>query len=334
MSSGIYDNDSLMSVREMPWHGQGVILDKPPVSVEDAIEKSGLGWKVNQRDLAYWEPEEGDFGAYYEDVEGWQANVRSDTGDVLGVVTKRYSPVQNDEAFSFLGEIFGSEMHFETAGSLMNGRRVWVLMKIPEFVEVGGDAIGQYAFVSNSHDGKSAVMAAMTPVRIVCANTEYAALRLARGVNVPRTYTVRHIGDPLRKIEDARNVLNVTVDYYKKFKAIGDALAMEDCSKMGAKRYFAKLLPIDEDMGERAVENRVEAREKMLSIFSGETDHPETVGASPNSAWCWYNAAVEWADHYRSNERKKGRKFQVAIDDPDGFKNRAWEMSLEMAGLR
>ena len=88
-------------------------------------------------------------------LEGYFVNLRADTMEPLGVVTERYTPVQNREAFSFLASIFGSEMHFETAGSLMGGRRVWVMMRLPEFIEVGGDPIGPYSFISNSHDGKS-----------------------------------------------------------------------------------------------------------------------------------------------------------------------------------
>ena len=34
-----------------------------------------------------------------------------------------------------------ASLHFETAGSLAGGRRVWVLATLPEHVEVGGDPV-------------------------------------------------------------------------------------------------------------------------------------------------------------------------------------------------
>jgi Domain of unknown function (DUF932) len=41
-------------------------------------------------------------------------------------------------------------MHFETAGSLNGGRRVWVLARLPEHIEVGGDPVRPYVLLMNS----------------------------------------------------------------------------------------------------------------------------------------------------------------------------------------
>lgn len=332
MPAGIYETDSMMSVREMPWHGLGVVLDTPPKTIEEAIVAAGLDWQVEQRPIAAVLEKFEDDSMTVEELSGYVANIRSDTGKALGIVTKRYQPVQNRTAFSFLAGIFGSEMHFETAGSLMNGRRVWVLMKIPSWIEIGGDPIGQYSFISNSHDGKSSVLAAVTPVRIVCANTEAAALRLAKGVHAQRTYTLRHLGDMDQKIADARNVLQVTTRYYESFKGIGDKLALVKISDKRAKNYIEKLLPIEEGLGDRAAKNRHEARDTVLRILKGEGEAGDTTGNAPGTAWTFYNAAVEYADWYRG-EKKAGGRFQRALDDPDGFKSKAFELSLDMAGM-
>ena len=332
MPAGIFETDSMFSVREMPWHGLGVILDTPPKTIEEAITAAGLDWEVEQRPIAAVLEKFDDGSMSVDELAGYVANIRSDTGKALGIVTKRYQPVQNLTAFSFLAGIFGTEMMFETAGSLMNGRRVWVLMKIPSWIEIGGDPIGQYAFISNSHDGKSSVLAAVTPVRIVCANTEAAALRLAKGVHAQRTYTLRHLGDMTQKIAEARNVMQVTTRYYESFKGIGDKLALVKISDKRAKNYIEKLLPVSEDLGERAARNRQEARDTVLRILKGEGEAGDTTGAAPGTAWTFYNAAVEYADWYRG-EKKAGGRFQRALDDPDGFKTKAWELSLDMAGM-
>lgn len=332
MPAGIYEGDSMFSVREMPWHGLGVVLDKAPKTIEEAIVAAGLDWEVKQAPVAAVLEKFDDGSMTVDELAGYMANIRSDTGKALGIVTKRYQPVQNITAFSFLAGIFGSEMHFETAGSLMNGRRVWVLMKIPSWIEIGGDPIGQYSFISNSHDGKSSVLAAVTPVRIVCANTEAAALRLAKGQHAQRTYTLRHLGDMTQKIAEARNVMQVTTRYYESFKGIGDKLALVKVSDKRAKTYIEKLLPIEDGMGDRAAKNRGEARDTVFRILKGESEGGDTRGNAPGTAWTFYNSAVEYADWYRG-EKKAGGRFQRALDDPDGFKAHAWELSLDMAGM-
>ena len=110
-------------------------------------------------------------------AKGFKTNVREDTGDVLGIVSDEYEVVDNAEAFRFLGELISSDMRFETAGSLWDGRRVWVLARLPEYVELGGELAATYVYVANSHDNSMAVTAAVTPIRIVCANTLSAAVR-------------------------------------------------------------------------------------------------------------------------------------------------------------
>src|SRR5438105_13077182 len=54
MSHGITGTDSMFSVnsrRQPPWHGLGVVLDEYPKSIDEALEKAGLGWKVSHGDV-------------------------------------------------------------------------------------------------------------------------------------------------------------------------------------------------------------------------------------------------------------------------------------------
>jgi phage/plasmid-like protein (TIGR03299 family) len=143
MPAGITSTDSMFSVRQTPWHGLGAVLDQPPTTIADAIERSGLGWRVEREPIAidrgdvatvddWWVPR-------CEEIPGWWANVRQDTRQVLGIVGERYRIVQNIEAFQFVDQLIGSPMHFETAGSVHGGRRVWVLAQLPDQIEVGGD---------------------------------------------------------------------------------------------------------------------------------------------------------------------------------------------------
>jgi phage/plasmid-like protein (TIGR03299 family) len=154
MPAGITSNDSMFSVRETPWHGLGAVLDHPPATVAEAIEASGLSWRVEREPIAvdrgdaatvddWWEPR-------CEEIPGYYATVRQDTRQVLGIVGERYRIVQNDEAFQFVDQLLGSSLHFETAGSLHGGRRVWVLATLPDYVQVGGDAVRPYVLFMNS----------------------------------------------------------------------------------------------------------------------------------------------------------------------------------------
>ena len=144
MSHGITQHDHMFSVRAMPWHGLGVVLDQYPRSINEALDKAGLGWKVTHGDVLIVRTPEwtDDFGAKRPaeliPAKGFKANVREDTGEVLGIVSDEYEVVENREAFRFLDALIGSELHFETAGSLWGGRRVWCLARLPEYIDLGG----------------------------------------------------------------------------------------------------------------------------------------------------------------------------------------------------
>ena len=56
-----------------------------------------------------------------------------DSDSVLGVVGDRYQVVQNKQCFDFLDTVVDdSEATFETAGSLNEGRIVWMLLNLVE----------------------------------------------------------------------------------------------------------------------------------------------------------------------------------------------------------
>ena len=91
----------------------------------------------------------------------------------LGLVSNRYVPLQNIEAFSFFEPfIHNGWAQFHTAGALGNGERVWVLAKLDGQIVIGkDDAIDRYLLLSNKHDGTGAVSIRFTPIRVVCQNT-------------------------------------------------------------------------------------------------------------------------------------------------------------------
>ena len=113
-------------------------------------------------------------------IQGYKANVRDSDRKILGVVTDRYKVIQNQEAFAFTDALLGEGVRYETAGSLQEGRRVWLLARLPREYIIAGERISPYMVFSNTHDGSGAVKTALTPIRVVCNNTLNLALRTAK----------------------------------------------------------------------------------------------------------------------------------------------------------
>ena len=326
MSHGITDNDTMFSVREMPWHGLGTVLDEYPGSIKEALELSGLNWQIVQRPVHF--PMTTDVDGHelvtYPQANNFWLNVREDTNEPLGVVTERYKPIQNHEAFAFMDNLIGTDMAFETAGSLHGGKKVWVLCKLPDYIQVAGDDVSQYVFIANAHDGKSACLVSVSPVRIVCANTlGWAISKAKRG---QRTYTVRHTGNINMKLHEARNVMGITIDYYKQFKDLGDQMALAPFTEREMNNVLDALYPTESGMGDRAVTNRQVAKDAIMSIYRGEGVRGDTTGNAPGSKWCAANAIAEYADYGRKMT-KRGNQVARSFED-NAIKQRGFELIL------
>ncbi len=180
--------ETMFYTREKPWHGLGTMVMEAPDSTS-ALKLAGFDWSVFQKKL---------ITADGIPVPGYKANVRNTDNRVLGVVTDRYKIVQNHEAFAFTDALLGEGVLYETAGSLQDGRKTWILAKLPQKYIISGDEITPYLVFMNSHDGSGAIKAAMTPIRVVCMNTLNLALSTAK-----RSWSTNHVGDIKGKLEDA-----------------------------------------------------------------------------------------------------------------------------------
>jgi phage/plasmid-like protein (TIGR03299 family) len=158
-------------------------------------------------------------------VPNTYATVRNDTGDILGVVGSRYQPIQNREAFSFFDALVGSdEAMYHTAGVLGKGERIWIMAKLPNYIQVGKkDIVDKYLLLINSsHDGSTVVRAKLTPIRVVCNNTLSVALS-----GTEQEVRVRHTANAVQNSKKLTKLLGLTnILYYEQFDSIFNRMAL------------------------------------------------------------------------------------------------------------
>jgi phage/plasmid-like protein (TIGR03299 family) len=213
---------SFFSVKEKAWHGLGQVVDQYPTSRE-ALKFAGLDYTVEKRPLFTYDTEyqlaDADTGIKIPevDVPGFFATVRTDNDSVLGVVGKDYEVVQNVDAFTFFDSIVGGDgIQYETAGALGKGERIFITAKLPGYIRVGqDDCMEKYLFLTTSHDGYGSIMAAFTPVRIVCNNTLNAALR-----NHTNAIKIRHTPNAKDRLEQAHKLLGISNNLSIEMEAI------------------------------------------------------------------------------------------------------------------
>lgn len=276
--------ETMFSVREKPWHGLGKIVMEAPTS-KDALRLAGLDWNVVQEPI---------YTEFNEVVEGYKANVRDSDRKVLGVVSDRYKVVQNADAFSFTDELLGKGVRYETAGSLQEGRKVWLLARLPREYIIGGERISPYLVFSNTHDGSGSVKVAVTPVRVVCNNTLNLALDTAS-----RSFSMVHTGNIQDKIQEAKDTLFMAESYMDCLGAEFEQLRGQKMTDAQVKEFIELLLPIEKDSTQIQSKNMLRLREDMRKRYYDAPDL-QKVG---NNAYRFINAVSDFATHAKPLRR-------------------------------
>lgn len=277
------DVESMFYVRETPWHGLGTKVMEAPSSA-DALRLAGLDWKVVQESV---------YTANGEQVPGFYANIRDKDRRTLGVVSDRYKVVQNEEAFAFTDALLGAGVRYETAGSLQNGRKVWILARLPHSYIISGEQVDPYLVFSNTHDGTGSIRAAVTPVRVVCCNTLNLALDTAK-----RSWACVHTGDIRGKITDARETLSLAGAYMEALGKKFDELQKKRLTDHQVKDLIEVLLPMEEEDSKKA-RNVMRNREDLRARYY---DAPDLKGVGKNS-YRFINAVSDFATHAKPIRR-------------------------------
>lgn len=342
MAHGITEKDTFVGYRVPAWHKLGEVFHKRVKSVEQLLKLTKLGWEVELQEfvtiptLAQIESVRsgkkltaGQLRAIVGEhaVPNLRAIVRKDTGDTLGVVTETYQPRQNVELFQFADALLG-ELLLETGFSLYEGRQVGILLEFPKHIVVGGDEVRRFLYLRTKHDGTGSTWAFKTNVRVVCANTDHMALTEVGGPNSPQILKLRHVGQDLSsQIAEARRALDLSVEYDKQFKQLGDRLAKQKMAERKLRDVMAQLWPTEDGSTDRTVKSIERKKGVVMDLFL----HGKTVGNSPGTKWCAYNALVEFDQHDTTmrgaDERRKAeRRFIRAVEDPDGFATKALQL--------
>lgn len=288
--------ETMFSAKETPWHKLGTITDGVLTS-QDAIIKAGLNWKVSLEELFY---DSKASASLRHQAPSHYATVRDSDESCLGVVGNRYTPVQNDEAFNFMDALVDSgEAKYETAGSIANGKVVWILMKLDslENNSFEPDVFEPYVLLSNSHDGSSALKVTMTPVRVVCQNT----LRMALN-GASQQFSMRHTSGIAGKVQQARETLNFVGKYYEAFQDEVNRLIDKEVSSSQFAEIVEKLFPrpSDEEMEKPRTANNYE---RVMSDLAGNWNGELHKG----TAWGVINA---FNSYELWNQKSRGDKLE------------------------
>lgn len=330
-----HEVETMFSVKHPTWHGLGDIRQDYPDSAT-ALAASGLMWPVETRDI-YFRDMDGAFRC----VPDRKAVVRVipkgviEKGiriidpraelkdDVLSLVSHQYEVLQNDVAFSVFDPLVKSgELVYETAGSLQEGRKIWILARYTgETMKImGTDEIVPYVLLLNGHDGCTSITVKPTKIRVVCRNTLQASL--AEG----GTISFQHKGDMEGNIKKAIEMIGNLRE-----RLVQDATIFEDMAETRISHddmeeitfnvmYPADDVPTEQELAQNVIENtggHMTARRKTRmyaacnKVFSLIRDGQGATKDTGGTVWGFYNALVEFAEYYLGRKNVDIGNYQL-----------------------
>lgn len=314
--------ETMYSAVETPWHRIGTVTTQA-VNSKQALKLAGLDWTVSQRPIVTF-TEDNDTEGHLIDVPDVFANVRDSDNTVLGVVGDRYQVVQNQQCFDFLDNVVDdSEATYETAGSLNNGKVVWMMLNLGKEIKVDEDKTVPYLLIVNSHDGSLSLRGLPTPIRVVCQNT----LRLALSSKAYKGFSFRHTQNIDGRIAQARALLNLSYEYVDGFQLEVEKLLDTTVTDDKFFDILENLMPIP-----MAKENnlsqvsRVMAQRASIEKLFYEPEFANQQG----TAWSLVNAVSnyeQWQSHLRGNTTRDERiALKTVTNTESPLTQQAWNL--------
>lgn len=299
MSHEITRTDSAAFSGKPAWHGLGTVVEELGTANE-ALTVCDLNWTVEQLPVY---AEDGITGRI--EIPSHRLNVRSDTKEVLGMVSDRYKVFNNQELADFVDSLAkeNDRVQIETCGSLYGGKKVWFLLRGESFSVRSEDEVTPYILASNGHDGNSRLRLTPTGIRVVCKNTAELVVPISKkdeGRVRSAAFCCRHTGSLADKVEAAREALQLYEHAVKSTKEIMDRLAQKEIDsatlgKFFADNYVRDFGEIPTDPKNLKEQRKLNKANSAFDSFSRRWD--DEAHLAGRTAWNAYNAYTGLIQH-------------------------------------
>lgn len=315
-----HEVQSMAYVGEIPWHGLGHRLSpKQPIAVWQ--RQAGMDWSIRETDVLF--SISGNEGLHLKAKPDHKVLFRSDSGEALSVVSKRYKVVQPAEVLEFYRDLVSvGGFELETAGVLKGGKKLWALARTgQETLLRGNDAVKAYLLLATSCDGTLCTTAQFTSVRVVCNNTLQMAVGNNSGsVKVPHSTAF----DP----KQVKEALGIGLSSWDRFVESMHRLADRPVNKFEAMRFLVDVLG-DASLPLNAQPN-MKAIQAVYGLYAGEGKGSELASAA-GTAWGLLNGVTEYIDQHRRARSADHRLDSAWFGPGAAIKEKAFHEALKLA---
>lgn len=289
----------------------------------EALIMSRLNWNVSARELFHASDREQ--VGNVTPIKTHRAFVRDDNEAVMSVLTKDFTPVQNDKVLSFFDPFLESgDATFEFAGALRGGKTVWAVAKLNSapIVVKGNDTVNKYLMAVNSHDGTMAMRVQFLPFRPVCSNV------LARATGLVNLVRLRHASKVYSNLDQVQKIVNAANASFEATAEQYQALANRNVKAKDLKKFVKIVFEphnVNEQRNELALAKMEETIQRLFETGAGSD-----LASANGTYWGLYNAASEYLTHERG-KTDDTRMYSACFSSAAKMNAKSLKTALEMA---
>lgn len=318
--------EELSYTKHQPWNGLGIYLGNSiGLTTKMAMEKNPqIGSSINAQPVLAKLP-----NGLFSEVAGQYAMVREYDNKVVGIVGEQFkkSALQPRKMFEFFdGVLEEGRARIHSAGTLDNGRRVWIMVKLTgDDIWVDGkteiDVIEKYILLCTAFDGSMPLTTFFVPYRPSSRTTLNGALQGEKYNQIK----IRHTANAKSNFAEAESTLTQSIEFYSKFEEKVSLLANRSMDRDQINLALRRMFSVSDDAKLNDIPTRTANNmDKIKQLMNNAHNRPWL-----NTAWGLYNAACEYGDYHmivRGARDSKGRinEDEDTLDIKDKILNSIW----------
>tara|TARA_R110000787_G_scaffold16774_2_gene52550 strand:+ start:3607 stop:4566 length:960 start_codon:yes stop_codon:yes gene_type:complete len=231
---------------------------------------------------------------------------REDTKETLGIVKSKYRPVPIDSMLEPFHEMVEKyDATYETAGVIGNGKKVFVIAKMPHTITVSdrkGDILSNRIVCLIANDGTKRNAYFTIAQRICCLN-QFSLMAISASRSNEQ---VTHVKNWNKLLQQAQNSFQLSIDMFNEFGITARALESQHFGEDQMRSLLNRIFPDPKEKKKRKTARLINRREKVFDLYQNGT------GNVGSTKWDAFNAVTEYLDHYNNTTRLKSANEVVS----------------------
>lgn len=241
--------------------------------------------------------------------------VRTDKQGPESIITGKgfsdhYTPIQNEEAFSVLGEMADiTDIEFVNVGSWGNGSGIFAQISIGDPMEVGPnkDKVGKYISLVNSHDGTRALQLLVTPFRFFCKNQISKAIKDAKSGN--RLVSIHHNIYGQQRLNELAAAIGYANDMFNASEIEYKRLADRKVTMKEVREVMSRCLPLPNYSARGCSERTQRLWGEHVAALIQRFNDADNGNSEKMTGWNLYNAI----QGYNQHQTRKGTQHEKSV---------------------